>query len=152
MGLGVAMLPYLDAVYACDKTSFCLPYVKLGQSYEGGLSLTLSSLSRNLVNFTISGIVWQLLVIVYFSNCRLSCCSVKAYVSRPRRLKIMAWYKTSSCRIISKKKSCSTPVKSQPNLPRYGLCFTHMSRVLWLADVVWDCNNPVRIYRNDFAL
>lgn len=57
MGLGVAMLPYLNAVYACDKTSFCLPYVKLGQSYEGGLSLTLSSLSRNLVNLTISGIV-----------------------------------------------------------------------------------------------
>ncbi|XP_046635526.1 uncharacterized protein LOC124314395 isoform X4 [Daphnia pulicaria] len=48
MGLGVAMLPYLDAVYACDKTSFCLPYVKLGQSYEGGLSLTLPSVSRNL--------------------------------------------------------------------------------------------------------
>ncbi|XP_046439540.1 uncharacterized protein LOC124190745 isoform X2 [Daphnia pulex] len=49
MGLGVAMLPYLDAVYACDKTSFCLPYVKLGQSYEGGLSLTLPLVSRNLV-------------------------------------------------------------------------------------------------------
>ncbi|XP_046635536.1 uncharacterized protein LOC124314395 isoform X5 [Daphnia pulicaria] len=50
MGLGVAMLPYLNAVYACDKTSFCLPYVKLGQSYEGGLSLTLPSVSRNLDN------------------------------------------------------------------------------------------------------
>jgi enoyl-CoA hydratase/carnithine racemase len=57
MGLGVAMLPYLNAVYACDKTSFCLPYVKLGQSYEGGLSLTLPSVSRNLVNLTLSGIV-----------------------------------------------------------------------------------------------
>lgn len=51
IGLGVTMLPYLDLVYACDKTTFYLPYVKLGQSSEGGLPLTFPSTSRNLVLF-----------------------------------------------------------------------------------------------------
>jgi enoyl-CoA hydratase/carnithine racemase len=51
MGLGVAMLPYLDYVYASDKTTFCLPYGDLGQSYEGGLSFTLPLISKSLVSF-----------------------------------------------------------------------------------------------------
>ncbi len=40
-GLGVALLPYLDVVYASDKATFQLPYARLGQSTEGGLALTL---------------------------------------------------------------------------------------------------------------
>ena len=37
-GLGVAMLPYFDFVYASDTSTFCLPYANLGQSTEGGLA------------------------------------------------------------------------------------------------------------------
>ncbi|XP_057373967.1 uncharacterized protein LOC130694877 isoform X2 [Daphnia carinata] len=53
IGLGVTMLPYLDLVYACDKTTFYLPYVKLGQSSEGGLPLTFPSTSRNLLSLLV---------------------------------------------------------------------------------------------------
>ena len=38
-GLGVAMLPYFDFVYASDTSTFCLPYANLGQTTEGGLAL-----------------------------------------------------------------------------------------------------------------
>ena len=38
-GLGVAMLPYFDFVYASDTSTFCLPYASLGQPPEGGLVL-----------------------------------------------------------------------------------------------------------------
>ena len=38
-GLGVAMLPYFDYVFASDTSTFCLPYTNLGQTFEGGLPL-----------------------------------------------------------------------------------------------------------------
>ena len=40
IGLGVAMLPYFDFVYASDTSTFCLPYAILGQTTKGGLSLS----------------------------------------------------------------------------------------------------------------
>lgn len=54
VGLGVTMLPYLDVIYASDKSTFYLPYARLGQSTEGGLPLTFQTLlaSRSLVRST----------------------------------------------------------------------------------------------------
>ena len=55
MGLGVAILPYLNFVYASDKSTFYLPYSTLGQGYEGGLSLTFR-FRETLVNSIVNGI------------------------------------------------------------------------------------------------
>ena len=41
-GLGLTLLPLVDMVYASDKATFYLPYAKLGQGTEGGVTLTLS--------------------------------------------------------------------------------------------------------------
>lgn len=68
MGLGVAILPYLNFVYASDKSTFYLPYSTLGQGYEGGLSLTFR-FRETLVNLTLNGICKKrffLFIIVYF--------------------------------------------------------------------------------------
>ncbi|VDL85185.1 unnamed protein product [Schistocephalus solidus] len=44
LGLGVAMLPLFDLVYASDCATFHLPYAQLGQTAEGGASFTLPNL------------------------------------------------------------------------------------------------------------
>nr|VZI05106.1 unnamed protein product [Spirometra erinaceieuropaei] len=44
LGLGVAMLPLFDLVYASDRATFHLPYAQLGQTAEGGASFTLPNL------------------------------------------------------------------------------------------------------------
>ncbi|ELU14698.1 hypothetical protein CAPTEDRAFT_122924, partial [Capitella teleta] len=41
VGLGMALLPLCDIVYASDKATFSCPYTRLGQTPEGGASLTL---------------------------------------------------------------------------------------------------------------
>lgn len=41
VGLGVALLPLCDVVYASDKATFSCPYRLLGQTPEGGASYTL---------------------------------------------------------------------------------------------------------------
>ena len=40
VGLGVALLPLCDIIYASDKASFCTPYVRLAQTPEGCSSYT----------------------------------------------------------------------------------------------------------------
>ena len=40
IGLGAAMLPLCDVVYASDKASFYMPYSRLGQTPEGCASYT----------------------------------------------------------------------------------------------------------------
>ena len=64
MGLGVAILPYLNFVYASDKSTFYLPYSTLGQGYEGGLSLTFR-FRETLVNLTLNGICKKRFFFIY---------------------------------------------------------------------------------------
>jgi chromodomain protein Y len=49
MGLGVSILPLCDLVLASDKATFYMPYSDIGQSLEGGASLTFPKLSGSLV-------------------------------------------------------------------------------------------------------
>ncbi|XP_014669746.1 PREDICTED: testis-specific chromodomain protein Y 1-like [Priapulus caudatus] len=44
VGLGAALLPLCDVVYASDKAVFSMPYAQLGQTPEAGASHTLPSL------------------------------------------------------------------------------------------------------------
>ncbi|XP_064598684.1 chromodomain Y-like protein 2 isoform X2 [Liolophura sinensis] len=44
IGMGVGLLPLCDVIYASDKASCYLPYGRLGQTPEGGLSFTLPHL------------------------------------------------------------------------------------------------------------
>lgn len=41
VGLGAALLPLCDIVYASDKASFFMPYAQLAQTPEGCASFTL---------------------------------------------------------------------------------------------------------------
>lgn len=50
MGLGVSILPLCDLVLASDKATFYIPYSDIGQSLEGGASLTFPKLSGSLVS------------------------------------------------------------------------------------------------------
>ncbi|CAB3384440.1 Hypothetical predicted protein [Cloeon dipterum] len=50
VGLGVAMLPLCDLVLASDKATFFMPYADLGQSLEGGASITFPRLSGSLAS------------------------------------------------------------------------------------------------------
>ena len=43
MGLGVALLPLCDIVYASDKASFYCPYARLCQTTEGCASFTFTN-------------------------------------------------------------------------------------------------------------
>ncbi|XP_059470678.1 uncharacterized protein LOC132193803 [Neocloeon triangulifer] len=48
IGLGVAILPLCDLVLASDKATFYMPYADLGQSLEGGASVTFPRLSGSM--------------------------------------------------------------------------------------------------------
>lgn len=50
IGLGVSILPLCDLVLASDKATFYMPYSDIGQSLEGGASLTFPKLSGSLVS------------------------------------------------------------------------------------------------------
>lgn len=44
VGLGMALLPLCDIVYASDKASFCCPYVHLAQIPEAASSYTFTNI------------------------------------------------------------------------------------------------------------
>ncbi len=52
IGLGVALLPLCDIIYASDKASFYCPFTKLGQTPEGGASLTFPQVDIDARNLT----------------------------------------------------------------------------------------------------